>query len=62
MSKIKNFIMDVQEFVWEFYNSDGDFVATDSIKDKDALLNLVEHKYGSLGLDVAIVAIKGEPF
>ena len=45
--------MDVQEFIWDFFDEDGNFVATDSIKDKDALLNLVKYKYGSFGFGIA---------
>ena len=35
MSKIKNFIMDVQETVWDFFDEDGNFVADTKIKTKD---------------------------
>ena len=34
MSKIKNFIMDVQETVWDFFDEDGNFVADTKIKTK----------------------------
>jgi len=53
MSKIKNYIMDVQEFVWDYFDEAGQFVAVGEIKTKEALLNFVKHKYGSLGLGVA---------
>ena len=53
MGKLKNYIMDVQEFVWDYFDEDGQFVAIGEIKTKEALLNFVEHKYGSLGLDIA---------
>ena len=32
MSKIKGFIMDVQEFVWDFFDEDGNFVADENVK------------------------------
>ena len=53
MGKLKNYIMDVQEFVWDYFDEDGQFVAIGEIKTKEALLNFVKHKYGSLGLGVA---------
>ena len=53
MSKIKNFIMDVQETVWDFFDEDGNFVADTKIKTKDDLITDIETKFGNMGVDVA---------
>ena len=53
MGKVKNYMMDVQEFVWDYFDEDGQFVAIGEIKTKDALLVIVHEKFGSFGLDVA---------
>ena len=53
MSKIKNFIMDVQETVWDFFDEDGNFVADTKIKTKDDLITDIETKFGSMGVDIA---------
>ena len=53
MGKVKNYIMDVQEVVWDYFDDDGQFVAIGEIKTKEALLDFVKHKYGSFGFDIA---------
>ncbi len=53
MSYMKNFMMEVQEFVWDFFDQDGQFVADGTIKDKDDLISVVENNYGSMGAKVA---------
>jgi len=53
MSYMKNFMMEVQEFVWDFFDQDGQFVADETIKDKDDLISVVENNYGSMGAKVA---------
>ena len=53
MSKIKNFIMDVQETVWDFFDEDGNFVADTKIKTKDDLITDIKTKFGNMGVDVA---------
>ena len=50
---MKNFMMEVQEFVWDFFDQDGQFVADGKIKDKDDLISVVENNYGSMGAKVA---------
>jgi len=53
MSCIKNHIMEIQEFVWDFFDQDGQFVADETIKDKDDLVSTVENNFGSMGVDIA---------
>ena len=53
MSKIKNFMMDVQETVWDFFDEDGNFVADTKIKTKDDLITDIKTKFGSMGVDIA---------
>jgi len=53
MSCIKNHIMEIQEFVWDFFDQDGQFVADKTIKDKDDLISTVENNFGSMGVDIA---------
>ena len=53
MSKIKNFMMDVQETVWDFFDADGNFVADKTIKTKDDLISDIKSKFGSMGVDIA---------
>jgi len=53
MSYIKKHIMEIQEFVWDFFDQDGQFVADETIKDKDDLISVVENNYGSMGAKVA---------
>ena len=53
MSYIKKHIIEIQEFVWDFFDQDGQFVADETIKDKDDLISVVENNYGSMGAKVA---------
>ena len=53
MSKIKNFIMDVQETVWDFFDEDGNFVADEKVKSKEDLMIVVKEKFGNMGVGVA---------
>ena len=34
MGKVKSFIMDVEEFVWDFFDEDGNFVADEKSSQK----------------------------
>jgi len=49
----KNHIIEIQEFVWDFFDQDGQFVADKTIKDKDDLISTVENNFGSMGVDIA---------
>ena len=53
MSKIKNFMMDVQETVWDFFDQDGNFVADTKIKTKEDLITDIKTKFGNMGVDIA---------
>ena len=53
MTYIKNHIMEIQEFVWDFFDQDGQFVADETIKDKDDLFSTVENNFGEMGVDIA---------
>tara|TARA_B100000989_G_scaffold278521_1_gene240385 strand:+ start:887 stop:1090 length:204 start_codon:yes stop_codon:yes gene_type:complete len=53
MSKIKNFMMDVQETVWDFFDADGNFVADADVKTIDDLMTTIKDKFGSMGVDIA---------
>jgi hypothetical protein len=53
MSNVKNIVMEVEEFVWDFFDQDGQFVADETIKDKDDLISTVENNFGSMGVDIA---------
>jgi len=53
MSKIKNFMMDVQETVWDFFDQDGNFVADAKIKTKEDLITDIKTKFGNMGVDIA---------
>jgi len=53
MTYIKQHIMEIQEFVWDFFDQDGQFVADETIKDKDDLISTVENNFGEMGVDIA---------
>ena len=53
MGKVKNFIMDVEEFVWDFFDEDGNFVADANIKTKEDLMTTIKEKFGNMGVDIA---------
>ena len=44
MGKVKSFIMDVEEFVWDFFDEDGNFVADEKVKSKEDLMIVVKEK------------------
>ena len=46
MGKVKSFIMDVEEFVWDFFDEDGNFVADANIKTKEDLMTTIKEKFG----------------
>tara|TARA_B100001057_G_scaffold484704_1_gene563194 strand:+ start:809 stop:1012 length:204 start_codon:yes stop_codon:yes gene_type:complete len=53
MSKIKNYMMEVQETVWDFFDQDGNFVADTKIKTKEDLMTTIKDKFGNMGVDIA---------
>ena len=53
MSKLKNYIMDVQETVWDYFDDNGKFVADETVTDKQDLINLIVNKF-ELGIAVDI--------
>tara|TARA_B100001057_G_scaffold63949_1_gene57499 strand:- start:236 stop:439 length:204 start_codon:yes stop_codon:yes gene_type:complete len=53
MGKVKNFVMDVQETVWDFFDENGKFVPADDIKTKEDLIQLIKTSFGNMGVDVA---------
>ena len=53
MSKVGNFIIEVQEFVWDFFDENGNFVADDLVKTKEDLMTVIKTKFGTMGADVA---------
>ena len=59
MSKLKNYIMDVQETVWDYFDDNGKFVADETVTDKQDLINLVANKFG---LGIAVDVAKKEIF
>ena len=59
MSKLKNYIMDVQETVWDYFDDNGKFVADETITDKQDLINLIVNKFG---LGIAVDVAKKEIF
>ena len=59
MSKLKNYIMDVQETVWEYFDDNGKFVADETVTDKQDLINLIANKFG---LGIAVDIAKKEIF
>ena len=53
MGKVKNFVMDVQETVWDFFDQDGNFVADANIKTKEDLITDIKTNFGNMGVDIA---------
>ena len=53
MSKVGNFIIEVQEFVLDFFDENGNFVADDLVKTKEDLMTVIKTKFGTMGVDVA---------
>ena len=50
---MSNYIMEVQETVWNYFDCDGKFVADETVTDKQDLINLIANKFG-LGIAVDI--------
>ena len=50
---MKQCMMECQEFIWDFFDQDGQFVADETIKDKDDLISTVENNFGEMGDDIA---------
>ena len=46
MGFIKTKVLDVQEFVWKFFDEDGNFIVNKSIKTPNQLLDKVDEKFG----------------
>ena len=59
MSKLKNYIMDVQETVWDYFDDNWKFVADEIVTDKQDLINLIANKFG---LGIAVDIAKKEIF
>ena len=59
MTKLKNYIMDVQETVWDYFDDNGKFVADETVTDKQDLINLIANKFG---LGIAVNIAKKEIF
>ena len=59
MSKLKNYIMEVQETVWDYFDDNGKFVADETVTDKQDLINLIANKFG---LGIAVDIAKKEIF
>ena len=53
MSYMKQSMMECQEFIWDYFDEDGAFIADKSIKDKDDLISVVENNWGSMGVEIA---------
>ena len=59
MSKLKDYIMDVQETIWDYFDENGKFVADETVTDKQDLINLIVNKFG---LGIAVDVAKKEIF
>ena len=59
MSKLKDYIMDVQETIWDYFDENGKFVADEIVTDKQDLINLIANKFG---LGIAVDIAKKEIF
>ena len=61
MSYMKNFMMEVQEFVWDFFDQDGNFVAKEvsfdnkvqTIKTKKEMVNMFAIVHGLMAKEIA---------
>ena len=61
MSKIKNYMMDIQEQVWEFFDGDGNFVPKEvsfdnkvqTIKTKKEMVNMFAIVHGLMAKEIA---------
>ena len=59
MSKLKDYIMDVQETIWDYFDENGKFVADETVTDKQDLINRIANKFG---LGIAVDIAKKEIF
>ena len=50
---MKHYMMECQEFIWDFFDQDGQFIADGTINDKDDLISTVENNFGEMGVDIA---------
>ena len=61
MSKIKNYMMDIQEQVWDFFDQDGNFVPKEvsfdnkvqTIKTKKEMVNMFAIVHGLMAAEIA---------
>ena len=61
MSKIKNYVTDIQEQVWDFFDQDGNFVAKEvsfdnkvqTIKTKKEMVNMFAIVHGLMAAEIA---------
>ena len=61
MSKIKNYVTDIQEQVWDFFDQDGNFVVKEvsfdnkvqTIKTKKEMVNMFAIVHGLMAADIA---------
>ena len=61
MSKIKNYMMNIQEQVWEFFDGDGNFVPKEvsfddkvqTIKTKKEMVNMFAIVHGLMAAEIA---------
>ena len=56
---MSNYIMEIQETVWNYFDCDGKFVADETVTDKQDLINLIANKFG---LGIAVDIAKKEIF
>ena len=52
-------IVEVQETVWNYFDDNGNFVADETVTDKQDLINLIANKFG---LGIAVDVAKKEIF
>ena len=52
-------IVEVQETVWNYFDDNGNFVADETVTDKQDLINLIANKFG---LGIAVDIAKKEIF
>ena len=61
MGKVKNYVTDIQEQVWDFFDQDGNFVAKEvsfdnkvqTIKTKKEMVNMFAIVHGLMAADIA---------
>jgi len=61
MSKIKNYVSDIQEQVWDFFDQDGNFVSkkvsfddkVQTIKTKKEMVNMFAIVHGLMAAEIA---------